>query len=237
MSTEISVSKNREIKTLSKSDIELIKSQIAVGATDGELELFISHCQRTGLDPLSRQIYCIKRGGKATIQVSIDGFRVIAERSGEYAGQSEPVFQYDGNGDLVCAKVTVFKWKVNTRYECATGVAFLKEYKQESGGLWNKMPHVMLAKVAEALALRKAFPQDLSGLYSPDEMSQAESEQTMHDAVILTNTLQDWITVFAACKTEKELGKVYKDNSAEIDANPEIFNALKERTNQIRHAK
>lgn len=152
--------------------VELIKKTIAPSANDNELKLFLYQCQRTGLDPLTRQIYCIHRGGKMTIQTSIDGFRVIAERSGTYAGQDEPIFTYDDNKKLVSAKVTVYRFAPNgTRYPASVGVAFWNEYAGQN--LWVKMPHTMLAKVAEALALRKAYPQDLSGLYTGEEMEQA----------------------------------------------------------------
>jgi phage recombination protein Bet len=170
-------------------EVKLIKSQIAPKANDNELKLFLYQCQRTGLDPLTRQIYCIHRwtkdGDKMTVQTSIDGFRVIAERSGVYAGQSEPEFMEDG-GKLKCCKVRVYKFNGNNRYEAAVGVAYWDEYVQmgkdsKPSGLWAKMPHTMLSKVAEALALRKAFPQDLSGLYTADEMQQAEQPQTTVD--------------------------------------------------------
>jgi phage recombination protein Bet len=159
--------------------VQLIKTQIAPNATDNELKLFLYQCQRTGLNPLTRQIYCIHRAGKMTIQTSIDGFRVIAERSGTYAGQDEPKFEYDDKGKLICAKVTVYRFSPNgERYPAATGVAFWTEYVQEYNGkvsgLWAKMPHTMLCKVAEAIALRRAYPQDLSGLYTGDEMEQSE---------------------------------------------------------------
>jgi len=165
----------------SDDQVKLIKSQIAPKATADELKLFMYQAQRTGLDPLTRQIYCIHRNqrnhdgsysAKMTIQTSIDGFRVIAERSGDYAGQSEPEFIYEGD-KLKCCKIAVFRFRGDNRYQASVGVAYWAEYSQNSG-LWTKMPHTMLSKVAEALALRKAYPQDLSGLYTADEMSQAD---------------------------------------------------------------
>lgn len=156
----------------SPEQVELIKKQIAPNANDNELKLFLYQCQRTGLDALTRQIYCIHRGGKMTIQTSIDGFRVIAERSGDYAGQDEPVFTEE-NGKLISCRVTVYRFRGEQRYPAAVGVAYMSEYNA-GGPMWTKMPHTMLAKCAEALALRKAYPQDLSGLYTNDEMQQSE---------------------------------------------------------------
>ena len=169
----------------SDDQIKLIKSQIAPKATADELKLFLYQAQRTGLDPLTRQIYCIHRNqrnqdgsfsAKMTIQTSIDGFRVIAERSGDYAGQSEPEFVYEGD-KLKCCKIAVFRFRGDVRYQASVGVAYWAEYSQNLG-MWTKMPHTMLSKVAEALALRKAYPQDLSGLYTSDEMSQADPVET-----------------------------------------------------------
>jgi hypothetical protein len=121
-----------------------------------------------------------------TIQVSIDGFRVIAERSGDYAGQDEPQYTYDANGKLESAKVTIYRFRGNNRYPAATAVAYWDEYCQRDyngnpTNMWAKMPRVMLAKVAEALALRKAYPQDLSGLYTTEEMQQADTTDRPHD--------------------------------------------------------
>jgi phage recombination protein Bet len=160
-----------ELIQFKEEQIELIKKQIAPNANNNELKLFLYQAQRTGLDPLTRQIYCIHRGGKMTIQTSIDGFRVIAERSGEYAGQDEPIYTEE-NGKLISCKITVYKFRGDVRYPASVGVAYFSEYVQQTP-IWTKMPRVMLAKVAEALALRKAFPQDLSGLYTSDEMADA----------------------------------------------------------------
>ncbi len=171
---------------MSREQVELIKSTVAIGATDDELKMFLYTANRTGLDPLARQIYFMKRkvwnkakngyDEKVNIQSSIDGFRVVAERSGNYAGQDEPVFEEDTNGKPLLCKVSVYKFSpVGERYPASVGVAYWSEYCPKEGQdfMWQKMPHTMLSKVAEALALRKAFPQDLSGLYTGDEMDQA----------------------------------------------------------------
>lgn len=167
--------------------VNLIKKQIAPKATDDELKLFLYQAKRTGLDPLTRQIYCIHRKAKdqwgnwtekMTIQTSIDGFRVIAERTGDYGGQEEPEF-IEKDGKIVCCKVPVFRFRGDQRYKASVGVAYWDEYVPKEGQdqMWRKMPHTMIAKVAEAVALRKAYPQDLSGLYTNDEMQQADSKE------------------------------------------------------------
>src|SRR3990167_8102286 len=155
-----------------KEQLGLISRTIAAGATPDELALFIGQCKRTKLDPMTRQIYFIKSGGKVMIQISVDGFRVIAERSGDYAGQDAPVFEEDENGRINKCTVTIYRWHGDNRYPAGVGVAYWKENARNSP-TWDKMPHTMIAKVAECIALRKGFPNDLSGLYAPEEMEQA----------------------------------------------------------------
>lgn len=168
----------KEIALVNFNDeqVALIKSQIAKDCNNNELELFLYQCKQTGLNPLTRQIYAIKRAGRMTIQTSIDGFRVIAERSGNYAGQDEPIWEDDEKGFPIKCTVKVYKFTPNfeQRYCAGVGVAHFKEYYPSPMNLQKTMPHAMIAKVAEALALRKAFPQDLSGLYTSDEMNQAD---------------------------------------------------------------
>ena len=167
-----------ETLRFTQKQIQLIKNTVAKGATRDELMLFLYQAQRTGLDPLARQIYFVKRatksGPRVSIQTSIDGFRVIAERSGVYAGQDEPEF-VEGEEHPIKCTVRVYKFAPNgNRYCAGVGVAYWDEYCPPPGQdiLWQKLKHTMLSKIAESIALRKAFPLDLSGIYTRDEMEQ-----------------------------------------------------------------
>ncbi|MEV4735525.1 MULTISPECIES: phage recombination protein Bet [unclassified Microbacterium] len=155
---------------------------------------FMHICERTGLDPLARQIYCIGRFGSDglewSVQTGIDGFRVIAERSKVYAGQDEPewltkdhgwvqAFIKELHGDHpLAARVKVYRHDWDRPM---VGIATWDEYAQtkRNGSLtamWEQRGPGQLAKCAEALAFRKAFPQDLSGLYTDEEMQSQDVE-------------------------------------------------------------
>lgn len=159
---------------------DLIKKTIAKDCTDGELELFIQVCKRQGLDPFSKQIFPVKRGNVMTIQTSIDGYRIIAERSGNYMPGASPTFVFDEKGALVSATAYVKKMDCKGQWHEIGATAYYEEYVQKFGdkigNFWAKMPRAMLAKCAESLALRKAFPAEMGGTYTPEEMSQADEE-------------------------------------------------------------
>lgn len=136
---------------LSDSQIDLIKRTIAKDATDDELELFLYTARRLGLDPLARQLHFVKRQDKMTIQTGIDGYRLIAERTGSYAGNDDPVFAggIELDGQFVPEKATVTVWKIVNGQRCPfVATARWVEYYpgDKLGWMWRKMPHLMLAK-------------------------------------------------------------------------------------------
>ena len=177
---------------LASSELDTLRRTIGHDLDPNEFELFAAICRRTGLDPFARQIYAVKRwDGRQRkevmqIQTGIDGLRLIAERSSNYAGQT-PAEWCGEDGKWVdvwlsskppaAARVGVLRHDFE---QPMYGVAKFSSYcaKTKDGkpqALWATMPEVMIAKCAEALAIRKAFPNDVSGVYTREEMAQQEN--------------------------------------------------------------
>lgn len=195
MTTEMMVRAGAPLE-FSDEQRKMIRDAFANGASEQEFSVLMEVAKARRLNPLMRQIHFVSRWDSQksrnvwATQVSIDGLRAIAERTGIYAGQDEPEFVESSDGIIKCCKVRVYRKDWGDR--AAVGVAYWSEYVQtyrdKSSGkdvatpMWRKMPHVMIAKCAEAIALRKAFPEDMSGLYTPDEMAQADNDRSAIDA-------------------------------------------------------
>lgn len=189
---------------------ELIKSMYGNDLTDSEFQVFFAVCQKTGLDAIARQIFAIKRGGKLTIQTSIDGYRLIADRTRLMKGYTSTEW---------CGTDGVWKdvWLEKTPPAAARVGVIRKGFDQpvvetanfagysQNTPPWQKMPEHMLAKCAEAKALRKAFPQELSGLYTDDEVGQETVlEVKVNQTPSLTNKLMSLLKAKGLLSASKE---------------------------------
>lgn len=176
--------------------VGLIKRTIAVGASNDELKMFLYVCARTGLDPFMKQIHFVRRRvrvnekweDRMSIQAGIDGLRLIAQRTGEYEGQVGPEWWYEL--EQKWANVWAIKdpppvarvgvWRKGFKepiYSTAKYSAYVQRKQDNTPNrFWSIMPEQMLAKCAEALALRRAFPQELSGIYVDEEMVNPEKD-------------------------------------------------------------
>lgn len=223
---------------------ELLKRTICKGATNDELQLFLGVCKRTQLDPFTNQIYAVKRWDSSERkevmkpQISIDGARIVAERSGNYVGQEGPFWcnetgvwteTWMGKEPPAAAKVIVYKRGSEKGFPA---VAHWDEYvaTKKDGTvthMWATKPALMLAKCAEMLALRKAFPNDLSGLYSSEEMGTDAIAPVRTEAHIEAPALSAQISerVLSAKKDfdkdNNSMQKLADDLDAEIVSDPD----------------
>jgi phage recombination protein Bet len=154
--------------------LETLKSTVAQGATNEEFHMFVEMCKGTGLNPFKRELWFIKANGRVQMMTGINGFYTIANNVPEYDGIEIGLVGPDGaylpqtypKQDFIGAWAKVYR---KDRKIASEGVAMLGEYDKNYGN-WKTMRRVMIAKCAESIALRKAFPQQLNGLYTSEEM-------------------------------------------------------------------
>jgi phage recombination protein Bet len=184
----------------SNDQIRLLGETVAKGCDQNELAFFLHVAKLKRLDPFTGQIHVVKRWDsslgkeKMTVQTGIDGYRVIAARTDDLAGIDDAIYDTEEEEHPNWAKVTVYRYGRNDDRIPYTATARWGEYVQmikdkttseyRPNRMWKTMPYLMLGKVAEALALRKAFPDELSGMYTNEEMDQADNETGVSSASV-----------------------------------------------------
>lgn len=173
------------------STLSLLKNTVAQGATQDELNMLLYLSKEYHLDPLKKEIYLIKYGGKSTILTSRDGYLKIANTHPEFNGlESDVVYHGDklskrDDGSLLIeygpehlgfekAKLTgafcsVFR---KDRAKATTIFVSIKDYYKKGAPIWEQYTNAMILKVAEAMALKRAF--SISGLVTREEIAGAE---------------------------------------------------------------
>lgn len=182
----------KPLPEFSSEQIRLLAETVAKGCDQNELAFFLQVAKLKRLDPFTGQIHVVKRWDsslgreKMTVQVGVDGYRAIASRTNDLAGIDDPEYDTDVEEHPKWAKITVYRYgrdneKVPYKATARWG-EYVQTYKDKQTGelkpnpMWKRMPYLMLGKVAEALALRKAFPDELSGMYTNEEMGQADND-------------------------------------------------------------
>jgi phage recombination protein Bet len=163
MTKELIISSGNALDWGDSQVIATLRHTVAQGLNDAEFLLFAEHCKGTGLNPFKKEVWAIKAGGRLQVMTGINGFLAIANAHPQFDGMEIEV-----DCDEAPTKATCKVYRKDRKFP-AVGVALLKEYGKETP-IWRQMPRVMLTKVAKSIAIREAFPQELNGLYTEEEM-------------------------------------------------------------------
>ena len=175
MNTQLAVVDHSKELAVTSEQVKIARTTVAKGLNDDQFAVYLYNCQRQRVHPLDGLVVPIVRREqdgteRLTFVTTVDLLRSRADETGDYAGSDDPVFEY-GDNKPVSATVTV--WKFVHSEKCSfTATARYDEYfpGEKQGFMWKSKPHVMLGKCAEGLALRKAFPKQLAGLYLEEEL-------------------------------------------------------------------
>lgn len=164
-----------------------IRHMYANGATDPEFRIFCETAKLLGLNPMLKQIWCVKNANRpdlpAQIYASRDGFLAIAHRSGQFDGMQSGV-KKDENGEEV-GWCRIWRKDMSHPFE----VEILRSEYDTHKNLWGSKPQTMTIKVAEAHCLRRAF--DICGVYTPDEMPEPEPMREMQSVSRPVSTIAE----------------------------------------------
>jgi phage recombination protein Bet len=218
---------------LDSATVELVKRTVAQQATTEELQLFLYDCQRRGVHPLDRLIHFTKRKGRYVPVTGIDFLRSRAAGTGEYAGSDDAVMgpAIGQSNAPQSASVTVYRLVQGQQCQFSATARWIEYYPGDGdvGIMWRKMPATMLSKCAEALALRKAFPAELAGLYVREEMDQAGpmDNQPTREVEAPAPVAQDKPATLTATEFARELTRFRKERGFTWNGDPRLVTAFK----------
>jgi phage recombination protein Bet len=190
---DLALQKTIQQQTWTEQQKALIMSTVAPKCTPQQFMLFLEIAKKTGLDPLRKQIYAVIYGDQMVVQTSIDGYLSMAARTGKYGGTCDaqlfvrlkdgskmtvPHSEYDPEEHTIISGTIGVRRTDRPEPEYST--ALFRSYVNtdrngKPNSFWATMPDVMTLKCALAKALRLAFPDDLSGIYTHEEMGQANN--------------------------------------------------------------
>lgn len=168
MTKELTITQSNPLEMLNA-----LRNSIAPGLTDPEFQLFAEIVRSTGLNPITKEVWAIKAGGRLQLMTGINGFLRIANSHPQFDGM-EVEYEWQ-DGKLIAATAKVYR---KDRRFPSVATAYMAEYKK-STPIWQQMPSVMLSKCAKSLALREAFIQELGGLYTAEEMPPQYAQATI----------------------------------------------------------
>ena len=200
------------VKGWTPQQVEAIRKTVAYGATNEELTMFLYLAHKTGLDPFSNEIWFIQVNGKNKIMTGRDGYLKIANNHPAFQGmESDAIYELDkftresgqdqsvikhsydslkDRGRLLGAYAKVWR---SDRKVPSFFLAPMSDYDKKKG-CWLQYPHAMIIKVAEAMALKRAFA--ISGLCTQEELIPENHEPNNAQAVRRGIIWRDFVRVF-----------------------------------------
>lgn len=173
---------NEIINYNDKKLVDTLKATVAQGLNDHEFMLFVQLCKSSGLNPFRKEVWAIKAGGRLQIMTGINGYLAIANNHHQFDGMEVDV-ETDDKGKPTKATCKVYR---KDRRFPSVGIALMSEFGKETP-IWKQMPSVMLTKVAKSIAIREAFPQELAGIYTEEEMPREFSLPVSKDDASVTS--------------------------------------------------
>lgn len=193
--TERSLSTQLAERNITAAQWHTLSKSLFPGAKQESVLLAIDYCRARNLDPLKKpahivpmDVYNSQTGQYEKRDVILPGIyelRTTAQRTGEYLGHTKPeygdVIEHKGVHAPEWCSVTVYRWNeaAQMRAEYPVTVYFAEvcaeKFDKQSrthvpNARWSKAPRQMLTKCTEAAALREAFPDELGGELSAEEM-------------------------------------------------------------------